>query len=206
MRDDGTLTLRDTAQDRPTRLGIGLALSLAVHALLVFVWHIGVLPAKQDERAMPRAIAVWLRPPPPKVAEVVPPAPPPPERKAKPNHSEQRVRPAPSTRVIAMPAPAQETKPPPDVFAVEPPAPADSAPRFDREAALRTARKVANEPDPAKVGTAVGPLPPKELATETKAARVISQAKRANCKDGLPGGLLGPLLILLDKKDSGCKW
>ena len=206
MRDDGTLTLRDTAQDRPYRLWIGLALSLAVHALLVFAWHIGVLPVRQDDRAMPRAIAVWLRPPPPKVAELVSPPPPKPEVKAKPNRTEQRVRPAPSTNVIALPEPAASTKPPPDVFAVEPPAPADSAPRFDREAALRTARKVANEPDPAKVGTAVGQLPPKELATETKAARVISQAKRADCKDGLPGGLLGPLLILMDKKDSGCKW
>jgi hypothetical protein len=37
-------------------------------------------------------------------------------------------------------------------------------------------------------------------------ARAISSAKRRDCKDGLPGGLLGPLLLLMDKKDSGCKW
>lgn len=189
----------------------GLALSLAVHALLVFAWHIGTPHGKPDDTAMRRTIAVWLRPPPPPpppppiVAKIQPPAPKPPV-KPKPNRSEMASRPVPPTKVIAMPEPAPGEKPPPDVFSVAPQVPADSPPRFDREAALRTARKVANEPDPAKAGTAVGQIPPKELATETKAARAISQAKRADCKDGLPGGLLGPLLILLDKKDSGCKW
>jgi hypothetical protein len=68
------------------------------------------------------------------------------------------------------------------------------------------ARELANEPDPAKAGTALAQLPPKPLATETRAARAISRAKRRDCKDGIPGGLLAPLILALDKKDSGCKW
>lgn len=66
---------------------------------------------------------------------------------------------------------------------------------FDRDAALQVARAMANEPDPAE-----------PYATETKLARAIASAKRRDCKDGIPGGLLAPLILLLDKKDSGCKW
>jgi hypothetical protein len=79
-------------------------------------------------------------------------------------------------------------------------------PRFDHEAARKMARSLAHIRDPAKVGTAIGQFPDKPLETETRAARAIGAAKRRDCKDGLPGGLLGPLLILADKKDSGCKW
>jgi hypothetical protein len=68
------------------------------------------------------------------------------------------------------------------------------------------ARELANAPDPAKAGTAVAQLPPKPLASETRAERAISRAKRRDCKDGIPGGLLAPLYLMMDKKDSGCKW
>jgi hypothetical protein len=74
------------------------------------------------------------------------------------------------------------------------------------EAARHAARKVAHERDPAKAGTAVGQIPEKPLASETPLARKMSQAARADCKDGIPGGLLAPLLLAMDKKDSGCKW
>jgi hypothetical protein len=56
------------------------------------------------------------------------------------------------------------------------------------------------------VGTALERLPPKPLETESRLARGIQAAKRANCKDGIPGGLLAPLFLMMDKKDSGCKW
>ena len=68
------------------------------------------------------------------------------------------------------------------------------------------ARSLASEPDPAKAGTAVAQLPPKALETQSKAARAIRSAKRRDCKDGIPGGLLAPLILMMDKKDSGCKW
>jgi hypothetical protein len=102
------------------------------------------------------------------------------------------------------PAPA-----PSDAFTVQQapePVSEPETPRFDREAARKMARSLANIRDPAKEGTAVGQFPEKPLETETRAARAIGAAKRRDCKDGLPGGLLGPLLILADKKDSGCKW
>ncbi len=196
-----------TTRERPFRLFGGLALSIAVHALLVFAWRLGTVPSQPDTEPARRAIAVWLRPPPPPAPEIVTPPPPPPA--SKPRKQAARAlaaRPAPSTDVIAIPDPAPDQAAAPDVFSVAPPAGDKPAPRFDIEAAKSTARKVANEKDPAKAGTALAQFPDKELATESKAARAIAQAKRRDCKDGLPGGLLGPLLILLDKKDSGCKW
>ena len=81
-----------------------------------------------------------------------------------------------------------------------------SAPRFDPDAARTLARQLAGAPDPARAGTALAQLPPKPLETETKAARAISRARRRDCKDGIPGGLLAPLYLMMDKKDSGCQW
>jgi hypothetical protein len=199
----------DNARQRPSRLIAGLAFSLALHAALLLAW-------RQDKRAPPpvaaerTSIAVWLRPPPP---------PPPPPLKNEPA-PRAAAKPAPAAgpkrraapNVIALPPPTPAAPAPPkDAFTVEPPAPpapmeSPSAPRFDPDAARKLARQMAGEPDPAKADTALARLPPKPLATETRAARAISQAKRANCKDGIPGGLLAPLLLMMDKKDSGCKW
>ena len=97
----------------------------------------------------------------------------------------------------------------PDPFTVQQaPQPTEEpdTPRFDREAARKMARSLANIRDPAREGTAIGQFPDQPLETETRAARAIGAAKRRNCKDGVPGGLLAPLLLLADKKDSGCKW
>jgi hypothetical protein len=67
------------------------------------------------------------------------------------------------------------------------------------------ARRLATLPDPARADTPVGQFPEPALQAETRAARAIASAKRAHCKDGVRGGLLAPLVLLLDKKDSGCK-
>lgn len=107
--------------------------------------------------------------------------------------------------LIALPAQAPTVPALPDAFTVAPPS-APAAPRFDPEAARSMARGLANAPDPAKAGTALAQLTPEPLETETRAARAISKAKRRDCKDGIPGGLLAPLLLMMDKKDSGCKW
>jgi hypothetical protein len=184
------------------RIAAGVALSLAIHALVLNLQHGGGQRAAVET---PRPLAVRLRPPPP------PPAPPveeaaPPETVARPAPRAKPARsrkPRPVIAVDPAPAPAQ-----PDPFTVQqaPQAAEPETPRFDREAAHRMARSLANMRDPAKEGTAVGQFPEKPLETETRAARAIGAAKRRDCKDGLPGGLLGPLLILADKKDSGCKW
>ncbi|MDB5936558.1 MAG: hypothetical protein JWQ01_3902 [Massilia sp.] len=186
---------------RPSRFMLGLALSFALHAALLFAWRQGAPPGQAPNIVRP-PLTVWLRPPPPPPkAEPAPAAPSaaksapvraaPPKRRAAPN-------------VIALPQEATAAAPAADAFTVEPPTP--DAPHFDREAARKLARQMANEPDPAKAGTALAQLPRKELAEETKAARAIGRAKRGDCKDGIPGGLLAPLLLLMDKKDSGCKW
>jgi hypothetical protein len=180
-----------TTEQRPSRLTAGIAISLALHAALLLAWrqsaHAPDVPAHES-------IAVWLRPPPPPKVE---PAPATPSSPSKTARATRRV----PANVIALPArePVQ-----PDAFTVEPPQP--EARHFDLEAARSTARQVANAPDPAKAGTALAQFPAKPLETETRAARAISQAKRRDCKDGIPGGLLAPLILLMDKKDSGCKW
>jgi hypothetical protein len=184
---------------RRSRLMAGLLLSMALHAALLYAWRLGT-PAPSPDQPTLTSIAVWLRPPPPPKAEPAPltPSAPTPASAAKPKR-----RMAPD--LIALPPPTPAAPVHPDAFTVEPPEP-HAVPRFDPDAARKLARQMASEPDPAKAGTAVAQVPPKPLETETKAARVISQAKRRDCKDGIPGGLLAPLLLMMDKKDSGCKW
>ncbi|MFL6671849.1 MAG: hypothetical protein ACJ8LG_00995 [Massilia sp.] len=195
----------DNAQQRQHGIAIGIAVSLALHALLLSAWR-GNLPRPGDELAPSRPLAVWLRP----LPEPLPPA----QARAVTPPEAPRVRPPKSPRrVLAVP---KALAPPQEAFVVRPPPRAEPAapradgeqrtPRFDPEAARQLARRIASEPDPAKIGTAVGQFPDKPLETETKAARAIAAAKRGNCKDGIPGGLLAPLILLLDKKDSGCKW
>lgn len=193
----------------PYRLAVGLAVSLALHAVLLFAYrhHVGRAPAHDEP--VSRTIAVWLRPAPP------PPDQPEPSRQAGPKARLEPAKPAgePARRkrarrseLLALPDPSPGKAEPPDVFSVEPSAEPGTGKRIDRAAALQLARDMADDPDPAREGTAVGQIPRKPYATETKMARAISSAKRRDCKDGLPGQLLGPLLLLLDKKDSGCKW
>ena len=195
-----TMSIEDRRRTR--RVVFGIVLSILVHTALLTAWRGGFRPAYLPEP--PRSIAVRIKPPPPpprvETPELQPPAPKagrPPARK-----------PSTPRPVIAVP-PDTSSTPEPDPFVVEqpqtPPAPTET-PRFDLDAAKRSARSLANMRDPTKEGTAVGQFPEKPLETETRAARMIGAAKRRNCKDGLPGGLLAPLFLLADKKDSGCKW
>lgn len=208
-------------RDARPRRGIAAAIGVSVllHVLLLAYYHpqratLPPAPAPASE-----ALTVWLRPPP---VPVPAPAPAPsvavPRTPAVQKENTDLARAArPKERVAAQPVPAPAapvqssdsavvTAPaaaPADPFAQ---APAPAKPVFDMEAARRTARKVANEKDPAKAGTALAQLPDPAIASESKLARDIAGAKRGDCKDGLPGGLLAPLFLLMDKKDSGCKW
>ncbi|NHZ43196.1 hypothetical protein [Massilia aquatica] len=201
------------------RIGAGIAVSLVLHGLLLFAYRHGVAAPWRDNADQPReAMVVMLRAPTPEVL----PEPPPkaePEVKPKPDSTpkpavkskmEKTAQAGPATKapanrivapdVIALPETEAAA---PGAFTVGPPS---GAPQFDLDAARKFAREIATKPDPARAGMAVAQIPPKPYATDTKAARVIAQAKRADCKDGIPGGLLAPLVLLLDKKDSGCKW
>jgi hypothetical protein len=187
-----------------TRIAAGIALSLAAHALLLAVYRqpATTLPASPPERL---TIRLQAAPPP---ADVKPAEAPPVPR------APRRAR---KTRPVIAVAPEQRQSTG-ETYAVEP-APATPAPpsapatttrHFDLDAARSMARgmatKLANEPDPDKVGTALERLPKPALQTENKFERAIKGAKRADCKDGVPGGLLAPIFLALDKKDSGCKW
>ena len=193
------------------RVAAGIALSIAAHGALLLAFRYHAPVAKVDHAAVRETLVIHLRaPPPPTPAPPQPVAPtpdvaPPPARttprRAQATKPAQAARAAPD--VIALPQdsparPAQEGR-----FTV---APAQEGPVFDPEAAKQFARSIATRPDPARAGMAVAQIPEKPLATETRAARLIASAKRPDCKDGLPGGLLGPLIMLMDKKDSGCKW
>lgn len=186
-------------RQRWRNIGAGVAVSLAVHAALLFAFRYLPDRAAPDEQGVRReSLVVWLRAPEPVVA--APAARVPPPEAPAPRRARAKPRAPASSDLIAIPERAEAALAP-DPFALEPAAAPQGGPRFDPEAARKLARQIATEPDSTGV-----PIPPKPYATETKAARAIARAKRRDCKDGLPGGLLGPLFLLMDKKDSGCKW
>jgi hypothetical protein len=193
----------------------GIAISLLLHALLIFGYRLK--PPDAPTEPPPHPLTVWLQPltPPRIVAKVEPPPKPLPQPRKR-EKSEQ-----PPTR-ISPPAPATAqtiTLPPPATQDARPTMPDPLYPqqeqqpkKFDMNAALKTARKVAGEKgalqDPARAGTPVAqlddhPLYPEQTTTEL--ARKIDGAKRGDCKN-TGAGLLSPLIWLLDKKDHGCKW
>lgn len=189
------LRLPDSPGQRRGRVALGIAVSLAVHLLMLSAWRAKVVQEHSAEPVQPpRSIAVWLRPP---AQEPV--------RKEEPAVAVTKPIPAPQARkprrVIAVP---RRDDDPPSAHIVqqgaEPAQPAaGDAPKYDHDAALRMARQIAAEPAP-------GGAARKPLQTESKLARSIAAAKRRDCKDGVPGGLLAPVLLMLDKKDHGCKW
>lgn len=187
------------------RVFIGVGVSIAVHLILMLAYRNTGPSLPAFEADPPSSIAVRILPPPP---------PPPPKPEALPQARPEPAAPrsarrSPPKPVIAVPAsPDQPASP--DAFSVEQSsetAPAqDSAPQFDMGAAKQTARELAGRTKLGIEGTAHAQFPDPPLETETKAARAISRTKRANCKDGIPGGLLAPLFLMMDKKDHGCKW
>jgi hypothetical protein len=193
----------DHAYLRHRRVAIGIAVSLVLHALLLSAWRGNLARTVNPEAEPPRSIAVWIRPlPKPQPAE-------PPVAAAAPSAPQARPRPHKAPRAVLAVRPRPEAPAQQQPFIVQQPSstePPPAAPHFDRDAARRFARRIASDPDPAKVDTAVGQFPEKPLQTESRAERAIASAKRRDCKDGIPGGLLAPLILLLDKKDSGCKW
>lgn len=215
-----------SAARRPGGILTGIAVSLLVHALLILMYRSGA-PQPQfapvDEAR--RSTTVWLlRPAPPKpaAAPVAPEAPPPvaqarpesePAAKPAKRRQELAVRPRPAKREAqaiheqpAEPAIAANPALPADPFA-QPAAPASNG-KFDIDAARKSARQIAAEPelpDDAPLARLKAQQRQREIQ-ERKLAREMAKTARPDCKDGLPGGLLAPLFLLMDKKDHGCKW
>lgn len=200
------------AQSRPDgrawRIGAGVAVSLVAHIALLFAYRSGPPSQPVADLAARKMITVTLvpkpAPPPPPPVVVEPPKPPKPVKETvRAAPAKRAATPEAPTRIIAVdPAPAA-----PETSVQVPDAPAP-APKFNMDAARATARAAANDPDPAKAGTALAQFPKPELqpTKNERLGKAIAGAKRRDCKDGLPGGLLGPILIMFDKKDSGCKW
>ena len=202
------MALNDAAEPVSLRQGnrrvvIGITVSLAVHALFLLAYWDTNFKTMQIVPDAPTVISVLLAPPAP------PPPPEPPMARATPPSTprapaaQRATRPAPPQTVIAVP---QSSQPAPDPFIVQQDETAGPAPKFDMNAAREVARANAHLRDPSKEGTALGQFAEPALQTETPLARGIARAKRPDCKDGVPGGLLAPIFLLMDKKDSGCKW
>lgn len=186
----------------------GLAVSLLLHAVLLSGYRLSSPP---EAAPAGRSMTVWLQPARPPAPSVAGPASPPAAVKPLP-----RKRAPVAAAVAGVPAAVQAIQPPPPAEAQAAPLPREQDPlyagqepgRFDIDAAKKAARKVASEKDPAKAGTLTAqleehPLYPEQSASEL--ARKIDGATRPSClKTG--GGLLAPLVWLMDKKDSGCKF
>ncbi|WP_273033807.1 hypothetical protein [Massilia timonae] len=188
------------------RIVIGVAVSIAVHALFLLAYRNTTFKTMEIAPAEPTVLSVMIAPPapppPPPAPEIVrPPAPAPsaPSAPAAP----RTTQPAPPQAVIAVP---ESSRTGPDPFVVQQEETVEPAPKFDMNAARAVARANAHLRDPSKEGTALAQFPEPALQTESKLARGIREAKRPDCKDGLPGGLLAPIYLLMEKKDSGCKW
>ena len=202
----------DGGRPMPNRRGIvlGIAVSLLLHGALISLWRHVQPAARIDTAPRVESIAVWIRPlaakPPPPPVEVVKPKREP-KPISKPKLATPRETPAAATAPASSPQAITLAPAAPATPAASPDTLTQQTPKFDMEAARKTARKVAGERDPSKVGTAVGQIPDKPLQTETQLARDIAQGKRGDCRSAYAGaGLLAPVLMLLDKKDSGCKW
>ena len=185
------------------RIVIGVAVSIAVHALFLLAYRNTTFKTMEIAPAEPTVLSVTIAPPapppPPPAPEIVRPPAPAPSAAAAP----RTTRPAPPQAVIAVP---ESSRAEPDPFVVQQEETAEPAPKFDMNAARAVARANAHLRDPSKEGTALAQFPEPALQTESKLARGIREAKRPDCKDGLPGGLLAPIYLLMEKKDSGCKW
>ncbi|HEU4850715.1 MAG TPA: hypothetical protein VFT37_01020 [Telluria sp.] len=195
---------------RPGRLALGIGASIVAHAILLLAYRIESLPAIAPEEAPPvESLVILVKPKPPEPAPVVARAEPvkKPASTARPATTKDTAREeddAPTTETVIAVEPTPATAP--DPFYV-PPAPKEKA--FDIDAARAAARRIATSPDPARADMPVAQFDKERDRVKpqlTKSERAIANAGRADCKDGIPGGLLAPIILLFDKKDHGCKW
>jgi hypothetical protein len=162
--------------------------------------HLGALvlvlspsSSRRDKSPAPAMDVVWVRtpPPPPPVVQVAP-APSSPARAPR-RTPRAAARPAPAaaeSTLVAVPSASVPAEPA-----------AEAAPDFDRDQAINAARRIAREVDPVLPGTKYAET------REERLGKAIASAKRPSCLKGNGGGnLLTPLMWLLEKKDSGCKF
>ena len=190
-----------------------LAVTVFLHAGLLAVFMASG-PVRAPQGTAAAMELVWIRPPAPRgELPVTVPTPPSASPKAvRPRRPPQR-RPGRALQVANDPDPDRTPRSAAEASAGSP-APMSAVPVaesvFDRKAALATARAMANEPDPARAGSAVAQFDRDKKLRETEAeklGRAIAGAKRGDCiGPNARGSLLTPLMWLLDKKDGGCKF
>lgn len=181
----------------------GLAVSVLLHALLLFYLRLPTTQATPDTRRWTQLLTVRLLPAPPPQTAAPTSAPQPPqapEHQARP----RRMAPAPIT-AAPRPAPADVSAPPAETPTSDT-AP-QGEPRVDLNAARATARALAKDL-PTSDNWAADKLARQKALEETESERLgknIARSARPDCRNG-QGGLLAPLIWLMDKKDSGCKF
>lgn len=198
-----------TYPDSPRRGGLvaGLAVSILLHVLLLAFWRAPtVLPQPAEPRRWTEPLTVRIMPPPPPrpVARAEPPKqaarPDKPAARTPPRAVAERSKPdseAQPSMTIVTPAPTQAP-------------PAEEAPKFDPDAARAAARAMANDLKEPSENWAAEKLNQGKEWKETKEQRLgrnIENSARPDCRTAYSGaGLLAPLIMLMDKKDSGCKF
>jgi len=210
---------------RAPRLLTGVLISLCLHGLLILAYLLAK-PTAPEQRAPASRMTVWLQP---LVKPRAPAAAAPalattqrlPERRAslttKPDQPRKASTPLASSaasvpaaaEVVAAAAPDSQTS-----VALQEKGDGSTdgmtkqaAAPFDVNAALKMARKQASVKDPARAALPVAQLDDHPLYpadTSSKLARDIQQSTRPDCRKG--GSIFSPLIWLLDKKDSGCKF
>ncbi|TWI61853.1 hypothetical protein IP91_04452 [Pseudoduganella lurida] len=202
-------TLTYPGGPRP-RLVAGLAVSLLLHAVLLLLLRAPSAPPPSDERRWAQPLTVLLVPP-----KVVPEPIRAPEPKAepKPRRVQASARPAPEADTPATrpaPAPITVTQEEATAAAAPAPTPAQEEPRFDQEAARKSARGMYDAVKPPVTNWAAEKLNKDKEWKETKFERfgkAVANSAREDCKTAhASAGLLAPLFMLADKKDSGCKF
>ncbi|MYN06852.1 hypothetical protein [Pseudoduganella aquatica] len=201
----------------------GVAVSLLLHAVLIAMF---IAPSRPEPQADARRMMVWLNLPAKPLTPVQPvkPAPAvaavrqpkaetstsPQQRSTRPEETVAAAQPQAQTQPQPQ-APAQaEVQLPADPFAA---APAPAQGNFDVNAAMKSARKLATakstKGDPPVAQIYDKPL--YGLPGDTPLGSSVARTARADCKNVAAGtGILAliivPVMILTDKKDSGCKW
>jgi hypothetical protein len=189
----------------------GILVSLALHAVLIFGYRLAA-PTPAPKLPPNRTMTVWLRPfvPPvkPAIAELAKREPAAPRALRQPTAVARSTAPANApTRIQPPTETAAAITPPAEPYD---PLRADTAPNFDMEAARKAARRVATEKDTLRADSLAKRLEDHPLYPEDKETQLqkgMARAQRADCRTSAAGaGILAPLVWLLDKKDSGCKW
>ena len=186
----------EAAYRRPySRIAVGIVISLLLHLAVIVFLKLPEMHPVPDSRTWLTQVEVRIVPPPapPPVSEQ-----PAPQRIAAAESRSQQRRAEQRKKLRQEERPEPATQAARESTLILAPAERGPAPRFDREAAKAAARDIAGE---------LGPPPTALRETrEEKLGRKIQSAARPKCKDGIPGGRLAPLYLMMDKKDSGCKW